>query len=73
MGFFKDVKNTVANTVDAAKNTPAAKQAAEVRATEAQAGLVDGTQDRNDPGFEPVEASRSSSTPSCARRWPGPA
>jgi len=55
VGFFKDVKNTVANTVDAAKNAPAAKQAAEVRATEAQAGLVDGTQDPNDPGFEPVE------------------
>jgi hypothetical protein len=55
VGFFKDVKNTVANTVDAAKNAPAAKQAAEARATEAQAGLVDGTQDPNDPGFEPVE------------------
>jgi hypothetical protein len=55
VGFFKDVKNTVANTVDAAKNAPAAKQAAEDRATEAQAGLVDGTQDPNDPGFEPVE------------------
>jgi hypothetical protein len=55
VGFFKDVKNTVANTVDAAKNAPVAKQAAEARSTEAQAGLVDGTQDPNDLGFEPVE------------------
>ena len=40
---------------EAAKNAPAAKQAAEAQATAAQAGIVDGTQDPNDPGFEPVE------------------
>ena len=55
MGFFKDIKSTLGSATEAAKNAPAAKQAAEDRATEAQAGLVDGTQDPNDPGFEPVE------------------
>ena len=55
MGFFKDIKSTLGSATEAAKNAPAAKQAAEARATEAQAGLVDGTQDPNDPGFEPVE------------------
>jgi hypothetical protein len=55
VGFFKDIKSTLGSATEAAKNAPAAKQAAEDRATEAQAGLVDGTQDPNDPGFEPVE------------------
>ena len=55
MGFFKDINSTLGSATEAAKNAPAAKQAAEDRATEAQAGLVDGTQDPNDPGFEPVE------------------
>ena len=55
MGFFKDIKSTLGSATEAAKNAPAAKQAAEDRATAAQAGLVDGTQDPNDPGFEPVE------------------
>ena len=44
MGFFKDIKSTLGSATEAAKNAPAAKQAAEDRATEAQAGLVDGTQ-----------------------------
>jgi hypothetical protein len=55
VGFFKDIKSTLGSATEAAKNAPAAKQAAEDRATEAQVGLVDGTQDPNDPGFEPVE------------------
>ena len=55
MGFFKDIKSTLGSATEAAKNAPAAKQAAEDQATAAQAGLVDGTQDPNDPGFEPVE------------------
>jgi hypothetical protein len=55
VGFFKDIKSTLGSATEAAKNAPAAKQAAEDRATEAQAGLVDGTQDPNDPGFDPVE------------------
>ncbi len=55
MGFFKDIKSTLGSATEAAKNAPAAKQAAEDQATAAQVGLVDGTQDPNDPGFEPVE------------------
>jgi hypothetical protein len=55
VGFFKDIKSTLGSAAEAAKNAPAAKQAAEDQATAAQAGLVDGTQDPNDPGFEPVE------------------
>jgi hypothetical protein len=55
VGFFKDIKSTLGSATEAAKNAPAAKQAAENQATAAQAGLVDGTQDPNDPGFEPVE------------------
>ena len=55
MGFFKDIKSTLGSATEAAKNAPAAKQAAEDQATAMQAGLVDGTQDPNDPGFEPVE------------------
>jgi hypothetical protein len=55
VGFFKDIKSTLGSATEAAKNAPAAKQAAEARATEAKAGLVDGAQDPNDPGFEPVE------------------
>ena len=55
MGFFKDIKSTLGSATEAAKHAPAAKQAAEAQATAAQAGLVDGTQDPDDPGFEPVE------------------
>jgi hypothetical protein len=55
VGFFKDIKSTLGSATEAAKHAPAAKQAAEDQATAAQAGLVDGTQDPNDPGFEPVE------------------
>jgi hypothetical protein len=55
VGFFKDIKSTLGSATEPAKNAPAANQAAEDQATTAQAGLVDGTQDPNDPGFEPVE------------------
>jgi hypothetical protein len=55
VGFFKDIKITLGSATEPAKNAPAANQAAEDQATTAQAGLVDGTQDPNDPGFEPVE------------------
>jgi hypothetical protein len=55
VGFFKDIKSTLGSATEAAKNAPAAKQAAEDQATAMQAGLVDGTQDPDDPGFEPVE------------------
>jgi hypothetical protein len=55
VGFFKDIKSTLGSATEAAKSAPAAKQAAEAQATTAQAGLVEGTYDANDPGFEPVE------------------
>jgi hypothetical protein len=53
--MFKNLKDTMAAATDAAKNAPAAKEAAEAQATAAQAGLTEGTYDPNDPGFEPVE------------------
>jgi hypothetical protein len=55
VGFFKDIKSTLGSATEAAKAAPAAKQAAESQATAMQAGLVEGTYDPNDPGFEPVE------------------
>ena len=55
MGFFKDIKSTLGSATEAAKNAPAAKQAAEAQATAMQAGMTDGSYDPNDPGFEPVE------------------
>jgi hypothetical protein len=55
VGMFKNVKDTLASATEAAKNAPAAKEAAEAQATAAQAGLTEGTYDPNDPGFEPVE------------------
>ena len=55
MGFFKDIKSTLGSATEAAKNAPAAKQAAEAQATAMQAGLTEGSYDPNDAGFEPVE------------------
>ena len=55
MGFFKDIKSTLGSATEAAKNAPAAKQAAEAQATAMQAGMTEGSYDPNDPGFEPVE------------------
>jgi hypothetical protein len=55
VGFFKDIKSTLGSATEAAKNAPAAKQAAENQATAMQAGLTEGTYDPSDPGFEPVE------------------
>ena len=55
MGFFKDIKSTLGSATEAAKNAPAAKQAAEAQATAMRAGMTEGSYDPNDPGFEPVE------------------
>ena len=55
MGFFKDIKSTLGSATEAAKNAPAAKQAADANAEALQAGLTPDTVDPNDPGFEPVE------------------
>jgi hypothetical protein len=55
MGFFKDIKSSLGSATEAAKNAPAAKQAAEAQATAMQAGMTEGSYDANDPGFEPVE------------------
>ena len=55
MGFFKDIKSTLGSATEAAKNAPAAKQAAEAQATAMQAGMTEGSYYPNDPGFEPVE------------------
>jgi hypothetical protein len=55
VGLFKNLKDTMASATEAAKDAPAAKEAAEAQATAAQAGLTEGTYDPNDPGFEPVE------------------
>src|SRR5437870_12809166 len=43
------------SATEAAKNAPAAKQAADAQAEALQAGLTPDTVDPNDPGFEPVE------------------
>jgi hypothetical protein len=55
VGFFNDFKSTLGSATDAAKNAPAAKQAAEAQAPALQSGLSEGSYDPNDPGFEPVE------------------
>jgi hypothetical protein len=55
VGFFKDIKSTMGSATEAAKNAPAAKQAAEDQATAMQAGMTEGSYDPSDPGFEPVE------------------
>lgn len=55
MGFFKDIKSTLGSATEAAKNAPAAKQAADAQAESLQGGLTPDTVDPNDPGFEPVE------------------
>ena len=55
MGFFKDIKSTLGSATEAAKNAPAAKQAADANAEALQVGLTPDTVDANDPGFEPVE------------------
>ena len=55
MGFFKDIKSTLGSATEAAKNAPAAKQAAEAQATAIQAGMTQGSYDPNDHDFEPVE------------------
>ena len=55
MGFFKDIKSTLGSATEAAKNAPAAKQAADANAEALQAGLTPDTVDPGDPGFEPVE------------------
>jgi hypothetical protein len=54
VGFFKDIKSTLGSATEAAKNAPAAKQAADANAEALQVGLTPDTVDPNDPGFEPV-------------------
>ena len=49
MGFFKDIKSTLGSATEAAKNAPAAKQAADANAEALQAGLTPDTVDPNDP------------------------
>ena len=74
MGFFKDIKSTLGSATEAAKNAPAAKQAADANAEALQAGLTPDTVDPNDPvGFESFYATYAAASKAGSIRTLAPA